>query len=121
LYRYTHVRPMLFYIHIIPILQRSQLLPYTTLFRSEGAADQDLLSGSTFTITNMGAPGVEYFTPILNSPESGILGVGGLQEELTLNDDQKVEMEKVIPFSLTVDHHILDGADSAELVLFLGK
>ena len=87
----------------------------------EGAADQDLLSGSTFTITNMGATGVEYFTPILNSPESGILGVGALQEELTLNDDQKVEVEKVIPFSLTFDHQILDGADAAEFLQILVK
>jgi pyruvate dehydrogenase E2 component (dihydrolipoamide acetyltransferase) len=87
----------------------------------EGAADQDLLSGSTFTITNMGATGVEYFTPILNSPESGILGVGALQEELTLNNQQEVEMEKVIPFSLTFDHQILDGADAAEFLSILIK
>ena len=69
----------------------------------------------------MGATGVEYFTPILNSPESGILGVGALQKELTLNDDQKVEKEKVIPFSLPFDHQILDGADAAEFLQILVK
>src|SRR5699024_12858523 len=76
---------------------------------------------SIITITNMGATSVEYFTPILNSPESGILGVGALQEELTLNDDQKVEMEKVIPFSLPFDHQILDGVDAAEFLQILVK
>lgn len=87
----------------------------------EGAANSDLLSGSTFTITNMGATGIEYFTPILNAPESGILGVGALQEELTLNANQEVEMEKKIPFSLTFDHQILDGANAAEFLNILIK
>lgn len=87
----------------------------------EGTASGDLLSGSTFTITNMGATGIEYFTPILNAPESGILGVGALQEELTLNDDQEVVLEKKIPFSLTFDHQILDGADAAEFLSVLIK
>ncbi|MEI3613771.1 dihydrolipoamide acetyltransferase family protein [Pseudogracilibacillus sp. SO30301A] len=86
-----------------------------------GDADVDLLSGSTFTITNMGATGVEYFTPILNAPESGILGVGALQEEFTLNSNQEVEMEKKIPFSLTFDHQILDGADAATFLEILIK
>ena len=87
----------------------------------EGTASGDLLSGSTFTITNMGATGVEYFTPILNAPESGILGVGALQEELTLNNNQEVVLEKKIPFSLTFDHQILDGADAAEFLSILIK
>ncbi|WP_281392395.1 2-oxo acid dehydrogenase subunit E2 [Salicibibacter cibi] len=61
---------------------------------SKGKAGSDLLSGSTFTITNMGASSIEYFTPILSSNETGILGVGALQEELDLGDDGQVEKIK---------------------------
>lgn len=87
----------------------------------EGTASGDLLSGATFTITNMGASGIEYFTPILNAPESGILGVGALQEELTLDENQEVVLGKKIPFSLTFDHQILDGAGAAEFLNILIK
>lgn len=92
----------------------------STLAR-DGEADGDLLAGSTFTITNMGAAGIEYFTPILNKPEVGILGVGAIQEKLVLNRLKEVEIEKQIPFSLTFDHQILDGADGAEFLSILVK
>lgn len=87
----------------------------------DGEAGGDILSGSTFTITNMGATGIEYFTPILNTPEVGILGVGATQEALKLTDDGKVEKEMQIPFSITFDHQILDGADAAEFLEILIK
>ena len=76
----------------------------------QGQADGELLSGSTFTITNLGASGIEYFTPILNTPETGILGVGSFQEELALTENGKVKSVKKIPLSLTFDHQIVDGA-----------
>src|SRR5699024_7991021 len=85
----------------------------------DGEAGGDILSGSTFTITNMGATGIEYFTPILNTPEVGILGVGATQESLKLTDDGNVEKEMQIPFSITFDHQILDGADAAEFLKIL--
>lgn len=87
----------------------------------DGEAGGDILSGSTFTITNMGASGIEYFTPILNTPEVGILGVGATQETLKLTEDGKVEKEMQIPFSITFDHQILDGADAAEFLNILIK
>ncbi|KKE77922.1 2-oxo acid dehydrogenase subunit E2 [Oceanobacillus caeni] len=86
-----------------------------------GEASGDLLSGATFTISNMGATGIEYFTPILNSPESGILGVGALQEELALTEEGKVKQVKRIPFSLTFDHQILDGETAAQFLNLVMK
>jgi len=86
-----------------------------------GEAGGDLLSGSTFTITNLGASGIEYFTPILNTPETGILGVGSIQDELMLNDDGAVKSVKKIPFSITFDHQIVDGATAAEFLSILSK
>lgn len=84
-----------------------------------GAADGNLLSGSTFTITNLGASGIEYFTPILNAPETGILGVGALQDELALAEDGTVKSVKKIPLSITFDHQIVDGATAAEFLTIL--
>jgi len=84
----------------------------------DGIADEAMLSGSTFTITNMGGSGIEYFTPILNMYEAGILGVGALQDELTLMDGEVTQIKK-LPFSLTFDHQILDGADAGEFFSIL--
>ena len=86
-----------------------------------GQAGGDLLTGSTFTITNLGASGIEYFTPILNTPETGILGVGSFQDELILDEEGKVKSVKKIPFSLTFDHQIVDGALAAEFLNILVK
>ncbi|WP_082235375.1 dihydrolipoamide acetyltransferase family protein [Halobacillus massiliensis] len=68
----------------------------------------DEMKGSTFTITNLGASGVEYFTPILNPPEAGILGVGAYRENLVLQGGE-VEERTELPLSLTFDHRVLDG------------
>jgi pyruvate dehydrogenase E2 component (dihydrolipoamide acetyltransferase) len=84
-----------------------------------GEAGGDLLSGSTFTITNLGASGIEYFTPILNTPETGILGLGSFQDELILTDEEKVKLVRKIPLSLTFDHQIVDGATAAEFLEIL--
>ena len=78
-------------------------------------ASPDELSGSTFTITNLGAFGVDTFTPILNWPELAILGVGRIQEKLVLNEG-KVAERFLAPFSLTIDHRLIDGAPAARFL-----
>lgn len=78
------------------------------------------MSGGTFTITNMGASEIEYFTPILNVGEAGILGVGAMQSEVVMQDGNVRQVQR-IPFSLTFDHQILDGADAAEFLKVLVK
>ena len=79
----------------------------------DGSPNPDLLSGSTFTVTNLGAFGIESFTPILNEPETGILGVDTIAPRATIGPDGKPGVEMRIGFSLTVDHRIVDGADAA--------
>ncbi|WP_100332127.1 dihydrolipoamide acetyltransferase family protein [Bacillus xiapuensis] len=86
-----------------------------------GQAGSDILSGSTFTISNLGASDIEYFTPILNKPETGILGIGSFQEELSLAQDGTVKKVNKIPLSLTFDHQILDGAAAAQFLRILAK
>ncbi|WP_135827388.1 dihydrolipoamide acetyltransferase family protein [Halorussus halobius] len=70
------------------------------------------LQGSTFTVTNFGAVGGEYATPILNYPEVGILGIGELKQRPVVEDGEVVA-KHTLPISLSIDHRIVDGADAA--------
>lgn len=77
----------------------------------------DELSGGTFTITNIGMFGVESFTPIINQPESAILGVNAIVETLALENGNVVK-KPLMNLSLTADHRNIDGAVAAQ---FLAK
>jgi pyruvate dehydrogenase E2 component (dihydrolipoamide acetyltransferase) len=78
----------------------------------EGTLSVDEVTGSTFTITNLGMYGVDAFTPIINPPEVAILGVGRIIEELTLVDGQVAARSKMA-LNVTIDHRIVDGAPGA--------
>lgn len=84
----------------------------------DGTLPGELYSGSTFTITNLGSAGIEYFTPILNTPEVGILGVGNTTSKLIFNEEKEVQEIEELPLSLTFDHQVVDGSPAAE---FLGR
>ena len=73
------------------------------------------MQGGTFTITNFGAIGGEYATPIVNYPETAILGLGAI-EERPVAEDGEVVARDVLPLSLSVDHRVVDGADAARFV-----
>lgn len=76
------------------------------------------MQGSTFTISSIGPLRVEGFTPILNSPEVGILGVGGINEEPWAVDGE-LRARKICTLSLTFDHRVLDGAEAARFLTTL--
>lgn len=80
-----------------------------------GQLGSDALQGSTFTITNLGAYGIDYFTPILNTPEAGILGVGSVAE-MPIYKGDSLQRRSLLPLSLTFDHRVLDGAPAAEFL-----
>jgi len=73
---------------------------------------QDLSSG-TFTITNLGMYGVDGFTPIINPPQSGILGIGQFTEKI---EKSSSESAYYAVFSLTFDHRVIDGAPAARFL-----
>ena len=73
------------------------------------------LTGGVFTVTNLGALGVEYFTPVLNLPQVAILGVGAILREPVVVDDN-IEIADRLPLSLTFDHRLLDGAPAARFL-----
>jgi len=83
--------------------------------RSGGLRAEDCGDG-TLTISNMGMFGVTSFTPIINQPESIILGVCAIQEELAMVDGTVV-VNKTMNLSLTFDHRILDGVGAAKFQL----
>lgn len=112
---------------VVPVIENADHRTLTDLGKTmnsrihdvrAGSLDGSHYSGSTFTISNLGKSGVEYFTPILNQPEVGILGVGTLIKELALSEEGKIIEQKKLPLSLTFDHQIIDGSPAAE---FLSK
>ncbi|MDA0791653.1 MAG: 2-oxo acid dehydrogenase subunit E2 [Proteobacteria bacterium] len=82
-----------------------------------GRLSMDDYANGTFTISSLGMFGVDAFTPILNSPQAGILGVNRIVEGLAWDDDRPVKAMKM-NLSLTWDHRVLDGAPAAQ---FLGE
>ena len=77
-----------------------------------GASAPGELSGSTFTLTNLGAYDIDAFTPILNPPEIGILGVGRIREAIVPRNGQPA-LGQLMVLSLTFDHRAVDGALAA--------
>lgn len=75
----------------------------------------DDLQGGTFTLTGLGFLDIEAFTPILNPPEVGILGVGKIIEKPVVENGQIVVGQRMM-LSLTFDHRIIDGADGARFL-----
>jgi pyruvate dehydrogenase E2 component (dihydrolipoamide acetyltransferase) len=73
------------------------------------------LKGGTFTISNLGAVGVAYSTPIINWPEVAILLLGRSRKMPVVHDD-KIESRLMMPLSLSYDHRIIDGAMAARFL-----
>ena len=76
----------------------------------------DELKGSCFSVSNLGSYGVEFSTPIINQPDSGILGVGGAKDEFYLKEDGSVASRKMMGLSLSFDHRIVDGVPAAKFL-----
>ena len=74
----------------------------------KGGLSMDEISGGTFTISNVSMLGVDGFTPILNPPETGILGVGRVVEKPGVFEGQ-VCVRKMMTLSLTFNHMVTDG------------
>ena len=75
----------------------------------------DEMQGATFTISNLGSIGGSYFTPIVNSPQVAVLGMGrGVYRPMVR--DKKVVPRLVLPLALSYDHRVIDGADGARFL-----
>jgi pyruvate dehydrogenase E2 component (dihydrolipoamide acetyltransferase) len=89
----------------------------------EGTVSPEALSGGTFTVSNLGALGIEFFTPVLNPPQVAILGVGGIQLRPVQDPAAAggVAFKPHLALSLTANHQVLDGAPAARFLAELAR
>jgi pyruvate dehydrogenase E2 component (dihydrolipoamide acetyltransferase) len=92
--------------------------------RAKKLKPEEVASG-TFTITNPGIFGEQFGTPVINQPESAILGVGGLFKEATVvtdeNGSDSLAIRSIIRLTLGFDHRIIDGADAGRFMAEVKK
>ena len=81
----------------------------------EGKATPDMLSGATFTVSNVGSLGVEMFTPIVNPPQVGILGVCGTTTRIK-EVGGEIKPYQAMGLCLTYDHRAIDGSPASRFV-----
>ena len=74
------------------------------------------MQGSVFTITNLGTYGIDAFTPIINVPETAILGLGAIRREPVVDENDQIAIRDLITLSLTFDHRVTDGAPAARFL-----
>ncbi len=114
---------------IVPVIKNSQDLNLLQLTHEtkrlvaaslSGKIETDELNGATFTITNLGKFGIESFTPVLNLPQTGILGINTISlKPIEIEND--IKFIPHISFSLTMDHRAVDGAVGARFLQSLAK
>lgn len=76
-------------------------------------ADQE---GHSFTVTNLGMVGIQYFTPIINPPDCAILGIGTIIPKPVIVDGDKVEVRRVGHLTLVFDHRVIDGMPASRFL-----
>ena len=110
---------------LVPVIRSAQSLGLKAFSdeakRLAGAAIDDTLSpdylgGGTFTVSNIGSFGIETFTPVINLPQTAILGVGAITPRPVLAPDGAVGVQQRLNLSLTIDHQVIDGADGARFL-----
>lgn len=80
-----------------------------------GTINPDLLTGGSFTVTNLGSFGIESFTPVINAPQTGILGVDNVTQRAK-EVDGEIKFYPAMGLSLTFDHRAVDGAPAAKFL-----
>lgn len=84
----------------------------------EGKLTRDEYTSGTFTITNLGMYDIDDFTPVINPPEVGILGVGTIKDTPVVEKGEIV-VRPIMTLSLTYDHRVIDGAPAAEFLQYI--
>lgn len=110
---------------VVPVLKNVQTLEFNQIqekmkdlshrARANQLTDGEL-QGSTFTVTNLGMMRTDFFTPVLNPPETAILGVGRIVKKPCILDEDKIAIREMAYLSLSYDHRVIDGADAARFL-----
>ncbi len=82
----------------------------------EGKLSPELLTGGSFTISNVGTMGIESFTPVVNPPQTGILGVNTLETRVKIGKEGEIIPYTAMALSLSYDHRALDGAPASRFL-----
>lgn len=110
---------------LVPVLRNVTTMSLAELARTSlrlveraraGQLTQTELQGAVFTVTNLGSYGIDAFTPMINLPESAILGVGAIRREPVVRDDDSLGVGWRLTLSLTFDHRVIDGAPAARFL-----
>ncbi len=110
---------------VVPVIRDADTKSVTEIARelqqiAEKARNNTLtlddMQGGTFTITNYGSIGGIFANPVINYPQSAILGVGRILKKPMINDQNEVVAGQFLPLSLAVDHRIVDGGNVARFL-----
>ncbi len=125
--RFTHVNlgvavdtprglmvPTIFHADTMSLLEISKAVKELAAECRDGGINPDKLSGGSFTVSNLGNMGVESFTPVINPPQTGILGVCGTVDRVRKAADGSIELYPAMGLSLTYDHRAVDGTPAAK-------
>jgi pyruvate dehydrogenase E2 component (dihydrolipoamide acetyltransferase) len=113
--------PTIFHADEMSLLEISKAVKELAAECRDGAINPDKLSGGSFTVSNLGNLGVESFTPVINPPQTGILGVCGTTDRVRKGADGSIEIYPAMGLSLTYDHRAVDGTPAARFQQELGK
>ena len=105
--------PTIFRADEMSLLEISKAVKKLAAECREGNISPDKLSGGTFTVSNLGSMGVESFTPVINPPQTGILGVCCTTERVKKGANGAIEVYPAMALSLTYDHRAVDGSPAA--------
>jgi pyruvate dehydrogenase E2 component (dihydrolipoamide acetyltransferase) len=108
---------------LVPVIRSADTMTLSELSRAArtvidkaraGTLAPDEMDGGTFTVSNLGSQGIHWFTPVLNPPQSCILGVGAIHQT-------HPGAPSLLPLSLTFDHRAIDGAGAAALMADIAR
>lgn len=108
---------------LVPVVRHADSLRLLDLAREtrrlataarDGKVSLEDLEGGTFSVSALGMFGVDSFTPVINPPNTAILGVGRLRNDIVLGHRGKVSTTTRLTLSLTWDHRVFDGAPAAQ-------
>jgi len=109
---------------VVPVIRNTSALSVKEIAREssrlaaaarDGKLSMDDFAGGTFTVSTLGMFGVDSFTPILNAPQTGILGVNRIRDDVGWEGERPVR-RKAMRLSLTWDHRVLDGEPAARFL-----